>query len=92
MRKIRTRLALRNKITPEELEERIRKQGEIGELGERIVMRYENARLLAIGHGQECNYVAELIAALDMTLRATVALKTINRFLEVKSTSDFEAQ
>lgn len=91
IRKSRARLALRKKITQKELEERIRKQAEIGELGERLVMRYENNRLLSIGHEQKCNHVSQVDcgAGYDIESYNECTSKTINRFLEVKSTTGF---
>ena len=87
--KRRARLALRKKITQEELEDRIREQGKIGELGERVVVWYENNRLHSIGHNEQCNHIAksDCGAGYDVESYSEGASKTINRFLEVKSTS-----
>lgn len=93
IRKSRARLALRKKVSQEELEERIRKQGEIGELGERIVVLHENNRLRSIGHNHECNHVAKVDcgAGYDVESYSGRKSNTINRFLEVKSTSGFRS-
>lgn len=89
--KSRATLALRRKITQEDLEERIQEQRKLGELGERIVVRYENNRLHSIGHFQRCNHLAKVDCGAGYDIESYVdrVSKTMNRFLEVKSTSGF---